>query len=110
MCRRLPNGGGTIEPLTTRQRAHLKSLAHALKPVHHIGREGVTDQAVGAVRDAFNRREILKVKVLDAAPEAARETGEALAARLGDAHLVQVIGRTLVLYRPDPDDPEIELP
>lgn len=102
--------GGTIERLTTRQRAHLKSLANALKPIHHIGREGVTDRAAEAVREAFNTRELLKVKVQDSAPEGPGETAEELVARLGDAHLVQVIGRTLILYRPDPDDPAIELP
>ena len=96
--------------MTTKQRAYLKSLAHPLKPVHQVGKEGVTDRGVAAVRDAFNTREILKVKVQDSAPLGVRETADELTARLGDAHLVQVIGRTLVLYRPDPDDPEIELP
>lgn len=110
MRRRSPNGGGTIEPLTTRQRTHLKSLANSLKPIHHIGKEGVTDRTLDALRDAFNTRELLKVKVQDSAPAAARETGEALVDGLGDTHLVQVIGRTIVLFRPDPDDPEIELP
>lgn len=99
-----------IDTLTTKQRAYLKSLAHALKPVHQIGKEGVTDRAVEAIGDAFNTREILKVKVQDSAPSGTRETGEEIAARLPDAQLVQVIGRTLVLYRPDPDEPEIELP
>jgi len=104
------DGGGNIDTLTTRQRAHLKSLAHALKPVHHVGRDGVSDKAVQAVREAFNTRELLKIKVQDSAPEDTRETGEALVERLGDAYLVQVIGRTLVLYRPDPEEPAIELP
>jgi RNA-binding protein YhbY len=53
---------------------------------------------------------LLKVKVQDSAPGGTRQTGEALVEQLGDAHLVQVIGRTLVLYRPDPEEPAIELP
>lgn len=57
-----------------------------------------------AVREAFNTREILKVKVLDSAPTDARTTGEALASGIEGAHLVQVIGRTVVLYRPTPED------
>lgn len=59
------------------------------------------------MRDAFNTRELLKVKVLDAAPGSAREIGDALVSGIDDSHLVQVIGRTVVLYRPDPDDPEL---
>lgn len=103
-------GRFTIDTLTTKQRSYLKSLAHSLKPVHQIGKEGVTDSAAAAVLEAFNTREVLKVKVQDSAPSAVRVTGEELAARLDGVHLVQVIGKTLVLYRPDPDDPTIELP
>jgi RNA-binding protein len=105
-----PKGSGIIEPLTTRQRAYLKKLAHPLKPVHQIGKEGLTVPGVRAIREAFNTREVLKVKIQDSAPAAVQETGQELAAQLENTHLVQVIGRTLVLYRPDPDNPEIELP
>jgi RNA-binding protein len=69
-----------------------------------VGKEGVTERAVTAVGEAFNTREILKVKVLDSAPLDARTTGEALASSMDGAHLVQVIGRTVVLYRPKPED------
>lgn len=105
-----PKGSPIIDTLTTKQRAYLKSLAHSLKPVHQIGKDGVTDRALTAVGEAFNTREVLKVKVLDSAPAGVHETANELAARLENAQLVQVIGRTIVLYRPDPDDPEIELP
>jgi RNA-binding protein len=91
--------------LTAKKRAQLKSLAHALKPVHQVGKDGVTDRAVSAVAEAFNTREILKVKVLDSAPEDAHSTGEALAEGIEGAHVVQIIGRTVVLYRPEPEDP-----
>jgi RNA-binding protein YhbY len=50
------------------------------------------------------------VKVLEGAPEDARATGEAIAARTGDVAVAQTIGRTLVLYRAFPEEPEIRLP
>ena len=96
--------------LSPKQRAHLRSLAHHLKPVLHIGKEGVSDAAISAVGAAFNTRELLKVKVTDGAPLSAREAGDEIAARLDGAHHVQTIGRTVVLYRPDPEQPEIKLP
>lgn len=96
--------------LNAKQRAHLRSLAHPLKPILHIGKEGVTGAAVTTIETAFNTRELLKLKVLEAAPEDARETGEELARRIAGAHLVQVIGRTVVLYRRHPEKPVIELP
>ena len=95
--------------LTTKQKAHLKSLAHPLKPILHIGKDGITETVLRTVGDAFNTREILKLKVLEGAPESARESGAMLAERLG-VELVQVIGRTVVLYRPHVEKPEIRLP
>ena len=96
--------------LNPRQRAHLKSLAHHLKPVVFVGKEGITDQTVRSLEEAFNTRELLKVKILEAAPLSAREGAHRLAERIEGAVAVQSIGRVGVLYRPDPEKPEIQLP
>lgn len=96
--------------ITPRQRAHLKSLAHHLKPVLFVGKEGITDQTVRSLEEAMNTRELLKVRILEAAPMSTREGAEALAARVEGAVAVQSIGRVGVLYRPHPEKPEIELP
>lgn len=96
--------------LTPKQRAHLRSLAHHLKPVLHVGKEGLTDASFRALEDAFAHRELLKVKVQEAAPLTAREAGELFAERVPGAQHVQTIGRTVVLFRPHPESPEILLP
>jgi RNA-binding protein len=96
--------------LTSKQRAHLRSLAHHLKPVAHIGADGLSEATLRGIQEAFNTRELLKVKVLESAPERARETGDAIAASLAGVHVAQTIGRTLVLYRRHPEKPEIQLP
>lgn len=96
--------------LNSKQRAHLRKLAHRLKPVVLVGAEGVTERLLGSVADAFNTRELLKVKLQESAPLSVREAADAISAGLDDVHPVQTIGRTIVLYRPDPDEPEIRLP
>ncbi|MDX1418797.1 MAG: ribosome assembly RNA-binding protein YhbY [Rubricoccaceae bacterium] len=96
--------------LSSKQRAHLRGLAHALKPLVHIGKEGATVPTIRALREAFNTRELVKVRVLDSAPSPPREVGEALVQEIEGAVVVQVVGRTVVIYRPDPDAPEIKLP
>ncbi len=96
--------------ITPRQRAHLKSLAHHLNPVVFVGKEGITDQTVRSLEEAFNTRELLKVRILEAAPMKAREGAQALAERIEGAVAVQAIGRIGVLYRPHPEKPEIKLP
>lgn len=96
--------------LTPKQRAHLRSLAHHLKPLHHLGKEGLTEATVDALTTAFNGRELIKVKVQEVAPLTAREAGPELAERIEGAEHVQTIGRTVVLYRRHPEKPEIEFP
>lgn len=96
--------------LTSKQRAHLRGLAHALKPVAHIGKEGVTEAAVRGLRQTFATHELVKVRVLEAAPEDAKATAYALAAEVDGAAVVQVVGRNATLYRADPDEPTIRLP
>jgi RNA-binding protein len=95
--------------LSPKQRAYLRSLAQRLKPILHLGKEGLTDSALAAVEMAFNTRELLKVKLTDGAPITAREAGDQIAERIAGAHHVQTIGRTIVLYR-RAEEPEIELP
>lgn len=96
--------------LTSKQRAHLRGLAHSLKPVAHVGKEGVTPSVVDALRQTFGANELVKVRVLENAPESAQDTAHALAAEIDGASVVQTVGRNATLYRPDPDDPAIRLP
>lgn len=105
-----PDREAHIDTLNARQRTHLRSLAHHLKPVFQIGKDGITEPAVQAIADAFNTRELVKVKVQESAPMSASASGEALAARVPGAHHVQTIGRTVVIYRPHPEHAKIELP
>lgn len=96
--------------LTSKQRAHLRSLAHHLKPIIQVGSDGVTEAVLKTVEEAFNTRELLKVKVLEGAPEDTRTTADALVAPLEGVEVAQTIGRTVVLFRPFDEDPEIQLP
>jgi RNA-binding protein len=96
--------------LTSKQRAHLRSLAHHLKPIIQVGAEGVTEALLKTVTEAFNTRELLKVKVLESAPNDTREIADRIVAGVEGSHVAQTIGRTVVLYRPDPEEPEIQLP
>ena len=99
-----------IRRLSSKQRAHLRSLAHSLKPILQIGADGVTEPVLRSVVNAFNTRELMKVKVLDGAPVDVDEAADEVRDSLVGVHVVQTIGKTMVLYRPFPEEPEIELP
>lgn len=95
--------------LTGKQRRHLRALGHALRPVAQIGKEGLSEGLVAAVGQALADHELIKVKLGEAA-ELDRETAaDELAARTGSA-VAQILGNTILLYRPDPEEPRIALP
>jgi RNA-binding protein len=96
--------------LGSKQRAHLRSLAHHLKPLLQVGADGVSEAFLRSLDEAFNTRELLKVKVLEGAPDDVRASAEAIAAGMPGVEVAQTIGRTVVLYRPFPEEPEIRLP
>jgi RNA-binding protein len=89
--------------LTSKQRADLRGRAHALKPIVHIGKEGVTPSAIRSLQQAFDTHDLIKVRVLETAPEGARATASALAEGVQDASVVQTVGRNATLYRPLPE-------
>ncbi len=95
--------------LTGKQRRHLRSLGHELKPIVQIGRDGIDDGVVAAVDQALADHELVKIKLGEAAALDRHDAAEAIARRTG-SEVAQVLGNTLLLYRPDPDDPAIVLP
>jgi len=99
-----------VQDLSSKQRAYLRSLAHKLDPVVHIGSDGVTEAVIQSVEECFNSRELIKARVLEGAPLDAKATARALAEQMGDVHVPLTTGRTVVLYRPFAEDPQIRLP
>lgn len=89
--------------LTGKQRRHLRSLGHHLEPVVHIGKEGLTEGLYAAATEALLTHELIKLRVGEAAPGERHELAAELA-RHTQAELVQVLGRTALLYRRRPDD------
>jgi RNA-binding protein len=90
-------------PLTPRERAHLKARAHALEPRVTVGQAGLTDAVVAEIDRALTAHELIKVKIL-ADRGARQEMADAVSART-DAALVQSVGKVVVLWRPKPDEP-----
>lgn len=88
---------------------HLRGLGHHLDPIVQVGKEGVTEGLVAAASRALRDHELVKVRVASEAPEDRKETAAALALAAG-AELVQVIGRTFLIYKRNPKKPKIVLP
>ena len=95
--------------MTRKQRAYLKSLASVLAPVTQVGKAGVTPEFVTSVEEAFHTKELIKIAVLKNCPEEPAGIAETVAERT-HSQVVQVIGRKIVLYKPDKKKPQIILP
>jgi RNA-binding protein len=95
--------------LTSKQKMALRALAHHLDPVVQVGNAGVTDAVLAKVQFELENHELIKVKVAKESPIAPADAAAAIAGPVG-AGLAQIIGRTLVLYRPRKKKPTIKLP
>ena len=94
--------------LSSKQIRKLRSLGMTEEAVVMIGKEGVTPAVVASAREAIKKRELIKVRVLQNAPEEPADAITMLAER-ADANLVQVIGRNGLLFKRNFDKPRIEL-
>lgn len=95
--------------MTSKQRAYLKSLASKLDPVFQIGKASLTPELTEAVGECFHTNELIKGAVLKNCLDDPRAIAEVLAERT-HSQVVQVIGRKIVLYKPDKKNPKIVLP
>jgi RNA-binding protein len=95
--------------MTSKQRAYLKGLAMNITPVFQVGKSSLTPEIVTAIAEAFNTRELIKIAVLKNCLDDPNEIAQMIAERT-HSQVVQVIGKKIVLYKPDKKNPKIELP
>jgi RNA-binding protein len=95
--------------VTGKQRRFLRGLGHHLDPVVHVGKEGISEGLLRAVDAALVEHELIKIRLGEAAGADRDQLGESLAESVG-GELVQVLGRTVLVYRRRAEDPQIVLP
>ena len=95
--------------MTSKQRAYLKSLAMKLDPVINIGKGSVTPELITSVDEAIEKRELIKIGVLKNCLDDPKEMANVIAERT-HSEVVQIIGKTIVLYRHNKKDAKIILP
>lgn len=87
--------------LTSKQKKFLKGLAHDLPAVIQVGKEGLSEALVEATDQELLRRELIKVK-LGKNSGVEKDQAGLLLSEATRSSLVQVIGKTLVLFRANP--------
>jgi RNA-binding protein len=99
-----------MQRITNTQRKYLRSLAHHLRPVVQIGKQGVTAFLLEKVDRELNAHELIKLRFLDFRDQK-QELAQSIAESSGSS-LVNLVGNVATLYRenPDPEKRSIVLP
>ena len=88
----------------------MKSLAMTMEPIFQIGKNSMTPELTGAISEALEARELIKISVLKNCADNPKELASLLAERTR-SQVVQVIGKKIVLYKEGKDkNKKIELP
>lgn len=95
--------------LTGKQKRYLRKQAHHLKPLFQVGKSGVTGNMILQISDALEKREILKVSILQNCIEDKTTISEKLS-KGTQAEIVQLIGNNIILYRESVEHKTILLP
>lgn len=83
--------------LTNKQIRQLRAAAHHLKPIILIGDKGVSAEVARATQEALEAHELLKVKYTGADRSEVEDAADSLAVAT-EAEVVQIIGKTIVLF------------
>lgn len=95
--------------LTGKQKRYLRATAHDLSPIFQVGKNGVGEAMCADLMDALEKRELLKVQVLQNCADAPKDVSAELVDGT-NAELVQVIGKVIVLYKESKENKTLQLP
>lgn len=92
-----------MERLKGSQRKYLRGLAHGLKPVVFIGKQGLVTSVVEAINEALDAHELIKVRFIDHKERTLKEGISATIEEETSAECVGIIGHQSIFYRPHKD-------
>ena len=95
--------------MTSKERAYLRGLANTMDAIFQIGKGGISDNLIKQLSDALEARELIKISVLETAPDAAKDLGNEIA-EATNSTLVQVVGNKITLFRARKKDSKIVFP
>ena len=89
---------GVDDMITTKERAYLRGLAQKLDPVVQIGKGGVTPAVLNGLELVLEKRELVKVRLLQNSGLDTKTAMEELCVGIGCEPVAQ-IGSIVVVYK-----------
>ncbi|MBD8084982.1 ribosome assembly RNA-binding protein YhbY [Limosilactobacillus sp. c9Ua_26_M] len=84
--------------LRGKQKRFLRAQANHLQPIFAVGKEGLTQNWVNQLDGALDRRELIKVNILQNSDVTPKEVQHFIESQT-TIQVVQIIGRVLVLFK-----------
>ncbi len=84
--------------LRGKQKRFLRAQANHLQPIFSVGKEGLTQNWVDQLDGALDRRELIKVNILQNSDVTPKEVQHFIESQT-EIQVVQIIGRVLVLFK-----------
>ena len=94
--------------LTKEQKKFLKAYIVNDKTKYQLGKSEITDSLITMLDKALEARELIRVEVLKSASTPIMELTLDLSSKL-NADVVSVVGRVIVLFRRNKENPKIKL-
>lgn len=95
--------------LTGKQKKFLRGQAHHLNAILQVGKAGASEAVISQIDLALTAHELVKIAILQNCEQDRHEVADILTKET-NADLVQVLGKTVVLYRASPNEQRIRLP
>lgn len=95
--------------LTGKQKRFLRARANQIKPIFQVGKDGVNENMIVQINEALEKRELIKVSVLPNCMEDKNDVSDQLGTKT-NAHIVQIIGNNIVMYKQSINNKQIMLP
>lgn len=95
--------------LNSRQRAYLSGLAQNIDAIFQIGKSSLTPEIIEALDQALEKRELIKVSVLNNCLDDPKEIAQVISERTHSI-VVRVIGKKMIFYRQPKKNAKIKLP
>ena len=91
--------------LRGKQKRYLRAQANHFQPIFSVCKNGLTPEWLAQLDGALNRRELIKINILQNSDVTTNEVKEFIESH-SDIQVVQIIGRVLVLFK-ESDKPEL---
>lgn len=95
--------------LTGKQKRYLRSLAVNQKAIFQIGKDGLNKNIYISINEALKARELIKISILKTCEFDIKDIANNIVFET-KCELIQIIGKTIILYKQNIKDAKIILP